>query len=162
MQFTTFINYYENINGKVVNITEEIPFEIPDNWCWTRIKNISNSYIGLTYKPTDISANGKYLVLRSSNIKDGKLDLNDCVKVNTTINNKLDGKTILFTGTLSNMTRAEAKARAEELGGKVLSGISSKLDILVVGEDAGSKLKKAQELGIRIMSENEWLKLVNG
>ena len=82
--------------------------------------------------------------------------------INKKYNNKLDGKTILFTGTLSNMTRAEAKARAEELGGKVLSGISSKLDILVVGEDAGSKLKKAQELGIRIMSENEWLELVNG
>ena len=95
-------------------------------------------------------------------IKDLLQFVNVADYVNTTINNKLDGKTILFTGTLSNMTRAEAKARAEELGGKVLSGISSKLDILVVGEDAGSKLKKAQELGIRIMSENEWLELVNG
>ena len=95
-------------------------------------------------------------------IKDLLQFVNVADYVNTTINNKLDGKTILFTGTLSNMTRAEAKARAEELGGKVLSGISSKLDILVAGEDAGSKLKKAQELGIRIMSENEWLELVNG
>ena len=84
-----FINYYENINGKVVNITEEIPFEIPDNWCWTKIKNISNSYIGLTYKPSDISEKGKYLVLRSSNIKNGKLDLNDNVRVNASINDKL-------------------------------------------------------------------------
>ena len=57
---------------------------------------------------------------------------------------KLEGKTILFTGTLKNMTRAEAKARAESLGARVLSGISSKLDILVVGEDACSKLKKSQ------------------
>lgn len=82
-------NYYENINGKVVNITDEIPFDIPDNWCWTKIKNISNSYIGLTYKPSDISEKGKYLVLRSSNIKNGKLDLNDNVRVNASINDKL-------------------------------------------------------------------------
>lgn len=94
-------------------------------------------------------------------IKDLLQFINVTDYVNTTINNKLDGKTILFTGTLSNMTRAEAKARAEELGGKVLSGISSKLDILVAGEDAGSKLKKAQELGIKIINEDEWLELVN-
>ncbi|MDR1498940.1 MAG: NAD-dependent DNA ligase LigA [Rickettsiales bacterium] len=75
-------------------------------------------------------------------------------------NGKLDGKTILFTGTLGNMTRAEAKARAEEMGAKVLSGISPKLDILVSGADGGTKLKKAQELGIRIMNESEWNELV--
>ena len=76
------------------------------------------------------------------------------------IGGKLDGKTVLFTGTLQNMTRAEAKARAEAMGAKVLSGISSKLDILVVGDEAGSKLKKAQELNIKIINENEWMELV--
>lgn len=74
---------------------------------------------------------------------------------------KLDGKTILFTGTLKTMTRAEAKARAEEIGARVLSSLSSKLDLLVVGDDAGSKLKKAQELGIEIKNEREWLELLN-
>ena len=76
-------------------------------------------------------------------------------------NGKLEGKTILFTGTLQNMTRAEAKAKAESMGAKVLSGISSKLDMLVVGEDAGSKLTKAQELGIKIINEEEWYNLVS-
>lgn len=76
------------------------------------------------------------------------------------INNKLEGKTILFTGTLTKMTRAEAKAKAENLGGKVLSNISSKLDILVAGNEAGSKLKKAEELNIKILSEDEWLNLI--
>ena len=87
------------------------------------------------------------------------LNISDYVAVKT--NNKLEDKTILFTGTLSNMTRAEAKARAEEMGAKVLSSISSKLDILVCGEDSGSKLRKAQELGIRIMGEKEWNELIN-
>lgn len=81
--------------------------------------------------------------------------------VNNVESNKLDNKTILFTGTLINMTRAEAKVRAEALGAKVLSSISSKLDILVAGSDAGSKLKKAKELNIKIMNENEWLDLIN-
>lgn len=79
---------------------------------------------------------------------------------NSSASGKLEGKTILFTGTLSTMTRAEAKARAENSGAKVLSGISSKLDILVAGEEAGSKLKKANELGIRVINEKEWLDLL--
>lgn len=76
-------------------------------------------------------------------------------------NGKLDGKTVLFTGTLATMTRAEAKARAEENGAKVLSVISNKLDILVVGENGGSKLKKAQELDVKIIEESEWLELIS-
>ena len=80
-------------------------------------------------------------------------------KENKNNNSKLDGKTIMFTGTLQSMTRAEAKARAEENGAKVLSSISSKLDFLVVGSEAGSKLKKAQKFGIKILFEDEWLKM---
>lgn len=77
------------------------------------------------------------------------------------INSKISDKNIMFTGTLQSMTRAEAKARAEENGAKVLSSISSKLDYLVVGSDAGSKLKKAQEIGsIKILNEDEFLDLL--
>ena len=74
--------------------------------------------------------------------------------------NKLEGKSIIFTGTLTSMTRQEAKAKAEELGAKVVSSISSKTDIVVVGEDAGSKLKKAQELNIKILNENNWMEFI--
>ena len=92
-------------------------------------------------------------------------ELLEFVKVNdyteNVVGKKLDGKTIVFTGTLKTMTRPEAKARAEELNGKVLNSISSKVDFLVAGEDSGSKLKKAEELGIKIMDENEWLKFLN-
>jgi DNA ligase (NAD+) len=74
-------------------------------------------------------------------------------------NSPLAGKTIVFTGTLEAMSRSEAKARAEALGAHVGGSVSSKTDYLVVGADAGSKAKKATELGVKTLSEDEWLTL---
>ena len=94
------------------------------------------------------------------------VELNKCLNISKyeeikQINSKISDKNIMFTGTLQSMTRAEAKARAEENGAKVLSSISSKLDYLVVGSDAGSKLKKAQEIdNIKILNEDEFLDLL--
>lgn len=69
------------------------------------------------------------------------------------------GKTVVFTGTLTRMTRSEAKARAEKLGAKVAGSVSKKTDFVVAGEDAGSKLKTARDLGVAVLSEDEWLAL---
>ena len=83
-------SYYEKFlaTGEVKCIDEEIPFEVPKGWEWCRIRDISQSYIGLTYKPTDVTQTGT-IVLRSSNIQEGQLDLNDIVRVSTPIPDKL-------------------------------------------------------------------------
>jgi DNA ligase (NAD+) len=77
-----------------------------------------------------------------------------------TLDSPISGKTVVFTGTLEKMGRNEAKAKAEKLGATVAGSVSSKTDYVIVGADAGSKAKKAAELGVKTLSEDEWLKLI--
>lgn len=91
-------------------------------------------------------------------------DLNAQLSVQAAEQPKTDtavaGKTVVFTGALERMTRDEAKAQAERLGAKVSGSVSKKTDIVVAGPGAGSKLKTAAELGIQVLSEDEWLVMV--
>ncbi|RYG29983.1 MAG: DNA ligase (NAD(+)) LigA, partial [Chitinophagaceae bacterium] len=73
----------------------------------------------------------------------------------------LEGQTFLFTGTLNKLKRSEAEEMVEKNGGKIVSGVSSKLNYLVVGDDAGSKLEKAKKIAsIRILSEDQFLEMI--
>jgi DNA ligase (NAD+) len=101
---------------------------------------------------------------RNSALLDGlaaELTVEDAARVETE-DSALSGKVVVFTGTLETMTRPEAKARAEALGAKVTDSVSKKTDLVVVGADAGSKARKATELGVRTVTEAEWRELAGG
>ena len=92
-------------------------------------------------------------------------DLDDLLRVQEFIAPDEDlspvaGKTVVFTGTLETLGRPEAKAKAESLGAKVAGSVSKKTDIVIAGPGAGSKLKKAEELGVQTMTEQEWIELI--
>ena len=72
------------------------------------------------------------------------------------ISSELSDKILVFTGNLTRQTRLEAKAQAERLGAKVSSSVSRKTDFVIAGQGSGSKLKKANELGVSVLSEEEW------
>lgn len=85
--------------------------------------------------------------------------IEDFVAPRATKDSPIAGKTVVFTGTLARMSRDEAKARAEAMGAKVSGSVSAKTDLVVVGADAGSKAKKARELGVKTIDEDEWVRM---
>lgn len=152
-------NYYGNLN----NLLEKIDLALQKNIFGIRDSHEYEVFIGIDGIGEKV---GNSILDYFSNKKNidritelqKVLNIQDYAK--KTISNKLEGKSIIFTGTLKTMTRQEAKARAEELGAKVVGSISAKTDMIVVGEDSGSKLKKAEELGVKILTEDDWLEIL--
>ena len=87
--------------------------------------------------------------------------VNTSMKEEENIDNRLEGKTFVLTGTLVEYTRQEATDLIEKMGGKTSSSVSKKTDYILAGEEAGSKLTKAQDLGITILTEEEFKKMIN-
>ena len=104
-----------------------------------------------------LSIDNNAAVVRNLN---DQLDIMDFV-IEQKFDSKISGLSIVFTGKFSTMSRAEAKDKAERMGAKVLSSISNKTDLLVAGEESGSKLTKARDLHIKVIDENDWLDLLN-
>ena len=82
-------------------------------------------------------------------------------KISENINSKISEKIIVFTGTLDQMSRSEAKSKAEEFGAKVVSAVTKNTDYVVAGTDSGKKKRIAEELKIKILNENEWIKFIS-
>ena len=91
-----------------------------------------------------------------------KLGVSPSFEEQVIIESSFNGKTVVVTGTLQNYSRGEIKAKLESLGAKVSGSVSKKTDYVIAGEEAGSKLKKAQDLGVTVLSEEDFEKMVNG
>jgi len=93
--------------------------------------------------------------------KNGNTNNVDTTKLKKVLERKISEKNIVFTGTLNQMSRSEAKSKAEELGAKVVSSVTKNTDYVIVGADSGKKEKIAKELNIKILNENEWIKFIS-
>ena len=132
---------------------------MPDSDSWAELVNIdgigavmAGSVVKLFHDSTGLFEVQKLLL---------QLDVIPAAQMDTS-RSPFVGKTVVFTGALEKMTRAEAKAKAETLGAKVSGSVSAKTDILVAGTGAGSKAKKAAELGISTLDEDGWISLISG
>jgi DNA ligase (NAD+) len=128
----------------------------PENDAWNDLLNIDGMGQIMAEAVTDFFHEEHNQKLLSQ--LEPELTIEDAEQVSG--NSPVSGKTVVFTGTLEKMTRNEAKARAESLGAKVAGSVSAKTDYLVAGADAGSKLKKAKELGVTVLTEDAWLELI--
>ncbi len=130
---------------------------LPDSPNWAEITGIDG--IGATVATSLVTAMSQNAERGSIDRLVAQLDIQPAERPRTE-GSPVAGKTVVFTGTLEKMTRAEAKARAEALGAKVSGSVSDKTDLLVAGPGAGSKAAKAEALGVEVLDEDGWLSLI--
>ena len=146
---------YQNFKDKMIKIAKLTSEEMPADQDFQDFVALDGIGEKMAESIIDYFRDAKNLQM--INEVDGELNIQDMVVIRS--DSALAGKSIVFTGTLESMTRAESKKKAEEMGMKVVGSVSAKTDYVVAGSDAGSKLKKAQELNVKILNEEEWGKL---
>ncbi len=149
-------NHYGNWAEFEQNITKSADFTGPE---WEELLGIDG--VGEVMARALVSAFAQKAERDSIDALVGQLHVLDAKRPDTS-SSPVAGKTVVFTGSLEKMTRAEAKARAEALGAKVSGSVSKKTDLVIAGPGAGSKAKKAAELKIEILDEDSWLQLIEG
>lgn len=125
--------------------------------CWSELTGIDGIGSVLVLSLSDALANGQERASIDRLVR--HLDIQPPERP-ATEGSPVAGKTVVFTGSMERMTRAEAKARAESLGAKVSGSVSKKTDIVVAGPGAGSKEQKARDLGLTVLDEDSWLELI--
>lgn len=170
----TFLEYQSKLRIDQIDITDETKkmvsgrdARILQSW-WNyhdKKKEIQRQFVGIE-GVGEVATDSIIRFFRSERSVDLLERLEDQITIEeaetVASDSPVAGKTIVFTGTLERMTRDEAKAKAQSLGAKVSGSVSAKTDILVAGPGAGSKLKKATELGVRTLTEDEWFDLIGG
>ncbi|WP_170459172.1 NAD-dependent DNA ligase LigA [Ruegeria arenilitoris] len=147
-------NHYGTWDAFEQAVTAASQFRGPE---WDELLNIDG--VGEVMARTLVSTFAQDAERQSIDALVAQLNVQEAKRPDTS-GSPVAGKTVVFTGTLEKMTRAEAKARAEALGAKVAGSVSAKTDYLVAGPGAGSKAKKAAELGIETLDEDSWLQLI--
>jgi DNA ligase (NAD+) len=130
-----------------------------DSEAYREINNIEG--IGPSVADALVAFFGEEHNVRAVNDLVVHLDITGVTAPAAAADSRVAGKTVVFTGTLERLSRSEAKAQAERLGAKVAGSVSKKTDYVVAGAAAGSKLAKAQELGVTVLTEDEWIELVS-
>ena len=146
---------YQNFREKIVEMIVLTPEELTQNQTYQEFVAIDGIGEKMAKAVLDYFKDEKNAKMVFD--LEAELEISDVVLIHS--GSALSSKSIIFTGTLEKMTRGEAKKKAEDLGMKVVGSVSSKTDFVVAGPGAGSKLKKANELGLKVLTEDEWLKL---
>lgn len=147
---------YQNFKNNMLNFAQKSAEEISVDQNFQDFVNIDG--IGEKMAQAIIEYFKEEKHINFLNDLESEIEIKDAEKIEA--NSIYAKKSIVFTGTLQNITRAEAKKKAEDLGMKVVGSVSAKTDYVVAGEAAGSKLKKAQELGVEILSEDQWQEML--
>lgn len=148
---------YKNFKNTLLKIAELSPADRQNNQQYQDLVAIDGIGEKITNAIAEYFCDEKNLQMIDG--LDLELEIIDAQIKNAT--SEFAGKSIVFTGSLEKMTRMEAKKKAEDLGMKVVGSVSAKTDFVVAGSDAGSKLKKAKELEVKILSEDEWLEMAS-